>query len=441
MTNGTKVLWAISMGAAFFCGYFVNSTSISNLNSNQHNESSIIKQPVFKGSEIKVKDNVQLREVTQLEKVNVPVATEIDLNILIDDLKKLLDGEGFTFDMSSIAEAYGLIENLTEDELLTTLHLMKGELNKTKNITLLSLLTGQLATFDPIKTLSFIEEYIDIPQAKKSAVVTTLSKWAKEDPESAYYWYINPNNDLELNNQVASVGLFSIFNGLALRDANSAFDKLTELDSSNRNTRMAIVGFSQSLENKDDFIQFIERSEQLDNPQIKASIITTWVSKNPLESIEWSDSIQEQEQQQKMQSSIFKTWSNAEPTDAANWYIEKADESEKQSYATQIIRRWGMKDPNAALTWLDQQTTFDTQKSVAKLLSSSSYQNPQFTIDNIERLTNDKDKADMSFKIYSSLERSSTKKAAEFLTSSPYKEEIVKQQQRREMYRKKNGSY
>ncbi len=132
------------------------------------------------------------------------------------------------------------------------------------------------------------------------------------------------------------------------------------------------------------------------------------------------------------------TWSSAEPTNAANWYIEKASENEKQSHATKIIKMWGMRDPNAALTWLDQQATFDTQEPIAELLNFSTFRNPKFVIDNLERLTNDKEKADVSFSIYQSLERSSTKKAAEFLVSSPYKKEIEKKKQKVEEYKKKN---
>lgn len=424
MNNGVKALWLISIGAAFFLGYSVSPKP------NQNKASANIEQPKFKDSDTQVKENIQLKETTKLEKLNVPVVVKLDLNVLIDDLKNLLDGGVLTFDIAAIVEAYGLIENLTEEELLATLNSMKGELNKLKNQKLLTLLTARLATFDPIKTLSFIEEYIDAPQVKMSVMMSAVSEWVKQDPESAYYWYIDPNNGLDLNNNISSVGLFSIFNGLASQDANGAFDKLTELDSSGRDTKMAVMGFSQSLENKEDFIQFIERSDELDNPQIKTSIINNWVVKNALETIEWSDSIEEQGQQKKIQSTIFTTWSNAEPIKAANWYIEKANESEKQSHATTIIRRWSMKDPNAALTWLDQQTTFDTRKPVANLLSSSTYRNPQFAIDNLARLTSDKDKADMSFKIYCSLERSSTKKAADFLASSLYKEEIVKQHEK-----------
>jgi len=83
-----------------------------------------------------------------------------------------------------------------------------------------------------------------------------------------------------------------------------------------------------------------------------------------------------------------------------------------------------MRDPNEALNWLEQQTTFDTQTSTVKLLSSSTFSNPNFAVENLELLSNDKDKTNVSLDIYQALERSSTNKAADFLASSPYKNEI-----------------
>jgi len=422
MNNGTKVLWLISISTAFFLGYSVKPTT----KSNQNGTPLLIEQPKIKGSNKQVKENIQLRNTTKLEKLNASVLVKPDFNDLVNDLKSLLGGGQFSLNMASIAEAYGLVENLTQSQLLTTLNSMKGELNKLNNTPILSLLIGRLATFDPIQAVSFIEDNIDSPQAKMTAMMSALSSWVKDDPVSAYYWYVDPNNGSDLNPTVSQMGLLSIFNGLASHDANDAFDKLAELDNSGMDTSMATMGFSKSFENKEDFIQFIERSDELDNLKVKNSLLRSWVLKSPLEAIEWSNSIEEQGQQKKMQSTIFTTWSNAEPINAANWYIEKANESEKQSHATTIVRSWSSDDPNAALTWLDQQTTFDTQKPVAELLSSSTYRNPKFAIENLERLTSDKEKADMSFKIYLSLERSSTKKAAEFLASSPFKQEIVK---------------
>jgi len=275
------------------------------------------------------------------------------------------------------------------------------------------------------------------------AMMSVISSWAKDDPISAYYWYVDPNNSYASDNTFSSVGLLSIFNGLATQDTNDAFTKLTELDSSGLSTRMAAMGVSQAIENKEDFIQFIERSDELDNKNIKDSFISSWVLKNPAEVIEWSETIVEKEQQKKMQSTIFMNWSQAEATNAANWYIGTASESEseKQSNTTKIIKMWGMSEPNAALNWLDQQTSFDTQKPMVELLNSTTYFNTKFAIKNLDRLTSDKDKLNVSYGIYQSLERNSIKKAADFLLSSPYKEEIEKKKINFDNYMKKKNQH
>jgi len=439
MNNGMKILWLVSLGAAFLLGYSINSATSIVKNSNVQ----LIEQTKFTDTHPQSQDNTPLTKTAKLEKSNAVITVKSDLNNLLSNLENLLTGEQTSFDMAAIAQAYGLIENLTEDELLATLNLMKGNINKSKNADLLSLLVGRLATFEPLTAANFIEEHVDSSQVKMKAMMSVISSWAKDDPISAYYWYVDPNNSYASDNTFSSVGLLSIFNGLATQDTNDAFTKLTELDSSGLSTRMAAMGVSQAIENKEDFIQFIERSDELDNKNIKDSFISSWVLKNPAEVIEWSETIVEKEQQKKMQSTIFMNWSQAEATNAANWYIGTASESEseKQSNTTKIIKMWGMSEPNAALNWLDQQTSFDTQKPMVELLNSTTYFNTKFAMKNLDRLTSDKDKLNVSYGIYQSLERNSIKKAADFLLSSPYKEEIEKKKINFDNYMNKKNQH
>jgi len=419
MNNGMKVLWLASIGVAFFLGYSVRSTTT---NINEHNTSALIELPKQKQSGNQTEESNQSAQAIKIEKTNPTVKPE--LNNLLSDLRALLGGGHISMDMAATAQAYGLIENLTADELLEALSLMKGKLHKANNIQLLPLLIGRLAIFDPIKAVSFIEDNINAPQAKMTSMMSVLSSWVKEDPLSAYDWYINPSNGYTSGGMMQSVGHLTIFNGLAMSDANDAFAKLVELESSGGNTLMATIGFSQALENKEDFIKFIELSEQLDNFTVRENIVSSWVQKQPLETVEWLESIEDLEQQKKLKSAVFTTWSSAEPENAADWYVGQASENEKQFYAAKVVNNWAMRDPNEALNWLEQQTTFDTQTSTVKLLSSSTFSNPNFAVDNLELLSNDKDKTSVSLDIYRALERSSTNKAADFLASSPYKNEI-----------------
>jgi len=431
-----KILWPISIGAAFFLGYSMNFTT----KPDQNKKSQIIEQPNLNDSEIQNKAIIQLKKTTKLEKINAVVMVKPDLNNLLADLENLLDGNQFSFDMASIAQAYMLIENLTEDELLTTLSLMNGKLNKANNGELLTLLLGRLATFDPLRTANFIEDNIVSPQAKMTAMMSVISSWIKDDPTSAYNWYIDPTNSFSSDSNFSSIGFLAIFKGLASHDIDDAFTKLSELNYSATKIRMAAMGISQAIESKEDFIQFIQRSDELDDKSIKGSFISSWVLKNPLETVEWSESILDEAQQRKMQSTIFMNWTSTEPAKAADWFIGTANDSEKGSHATKIIDMWGRREPNAALAWLDQQAGFDTQKSIAKLLNSSAYMNTKFTIDNLDRLTSDKAKTKISYRIYQALQRSSSTKAAEFLSSSPYQEEIEKKQVILDKYKKEKVS-
>jgi hypothetical protein len=114
------------------------------------------------------------------------------------------------------------------------------------------------------------------------------------------------------------------------------------------------------------------------------------------------------------------------PQEAANWHMDNADDKTKQKAANEIIQNWSYRDPKAAMTWLDNQEGLDKDKSVKKIISSSIYSNPNFAIDNLEKLSSDKDKKQLSQQIYAQLKRNSPKKAADFLEDSPFKEELAK---------------
>lgn len=435
MKKGFKVLWPVSLGIAFLLGYSYkqpeghhqNSTSLP-LNS--------FEEPNGKLALLK---NTERKNIISNNEAVAIEAVKLSLESTIDALKNLVGGRHFAVDMASLVKAYGLIEKLTEEELTTALILMGAELNNPSNTQLLSMLISRLAVIDPTKTFALIDEYIKAPQAKNHAMRSAVSSWAKEDPESAYYWYIDLNNDEYTKGTFSSMGIHAIFVGLASKDVNDAFNKLSEIENTGTKIHLAAQGFSQSLNNKEEYIEFIERSEELDNLKIKYSLVRNWAQKSPLEVIEWSDTLEESKQQEKLQETIFRAWSSTAPQTAANWYIEKADESNKQSQASNIILSWGMQDPKAALNWLDEQSNFDTQSTIVQLFNRTTYSDPDFVIDNFERLNNDKDKGNTSFYIYQSLERSSPKKAAEFLSASPFKKEIIKQQRMMEKYQKERG--
>jgi len=433
MTNGTKLLWLTSVAGAFLLGYSANS-------SNEINKQKLA-QPIAQVKPVLIRKNIE--ETTyveaQLKQDNavVEAIAKPMANDLLVDLKQLLVGGQMVTDMAGIAQAYGLVKNLSEQELLAVLNLMTDEANNPKNLQLVSLLTGRLATFDPMSAIGIIEDNITAPQAKMTAMLSALSSWTKEDPIGAYHWYTDPNNGNNQEGMYQSMGQLAIFNGLATNDTNDAFTKLTELGSSGGNTMFAAMGFSQSLESKADFINFIEQASELDDNQIKESLITAWVQRSPLETVEWLETVENKEQHTQLQTKVFHSWMASDPSNAADWFLTAA--SDKQSRATKIIQSWGMGDPNAALSWLDRQSDFDKEQPTAQLLNSSVYSNSQFAIDNLELLSTDKAKESLSSNIYRKLFRSNSRKAAEFLASSPYKSAIEKSNRQMADYKKRKG--
>lgn len=434
MSNGIKVLWSISIVGAFFLGYAIKSSIVPAIATTTEPTEQVKPTQINHRGEI----NTHKAQKQQQKTLVKQVSSKPVINDLLADLKQLLSGGQMMTDMAAIAEAYDLVKDLSESELLSVLNSLRSGANNPKNNQLVSLLIGRLAAFDPVSAIHFIDNNISTPQAKMVSMMSALSSWTKADPISAYHWYIDPNNGHSSGGMFQSMGLMTLFNGLAEKDANDAFMKLTELENSGTEILMAAVGFSQSLESSNDFIHFIGQASELDDSRVKESLITSWVQKNPLETVEWLESIEDTEQKPQLQTKVFQSWMATEPLNAADWYLTTANNNEKISHAVEIIQSWGMGDPKAALNWLERQADFDKSQPIAKLLNSAVYMNINFAIDNLELLSTDKEKIKLSSSIYSALERANSRKAAGFLASSPYREGIEKIKQELASYDNKS---
>jgi len=426
MSNGMKGLWLLSVISAFFFGYFSSNQFSAELNSS----------PVevkLSTPEEKVTNELKLQASTKkvFEKEQVVIESKPSIENTIQDLTELLSGSQYFTDIATIAEAYNLIADMTEDELLQSLYALEGKLNEGENAQLVSIFIGRLASYDPKAAAEFVEANITNFTVKIIAINSALASWAKTEPFVAYEWYMNENNQQSSNAPLKNAGLAGIFIGMTKHDPNQAFEQLIELSSLGKSDVIATTSFAFALNDKEDFGYFLERSMELDEQGIKEGILRRWATEDPQAAIEWSENILDPKEQRHIEKSIFDSWMSSNPEKAANWYISKASTDELSERASKVISRWSYSDPQSAIDWLDKQQGFETQRQIREIVRNASYSDTQFAIDNLERISDIKEKTSVAYSIYLSMSRKNPTKAEAYLANSPYKSDIEAQQQAR----------
>ncbi|WDE07068.1 hypothetical protein SG34_009345 [Thalassomonas viridans] len=426
MKKGLFALWLSSVGLSFFLGYKISPAHQPQTTPNQpefapaRSENTSI-AGVTAGKQQTTAPRVTTRPTSQAG-TNEPVRVADSLA----QIKALLGNGNMLMDMEGIAQSYLLVKNFSEQDVLDSLALLQNELEQTDNMMPLMLLLGRYAELNPQQAIAFAENNIHSSQSKMTAMSSVIGAWAKQDPQAAYDWFLASEQDSADSGffNANSVGLMAIFNGLANRDLNDAIDKLADISDSNSDTMMAINGITTSFTDKAQFIRLMEKTEEFDDRRIQESILSTWTMKNPEDTVEWLDTIEDLEHKKALQQDVLRNWMFTEPLDAATWYMGSAGDSDKQAAGEQIISHWGRNNPQATLNWLEQQPEIDNEASTRNLLETSVFEHPQFAIDHLERLSSDSDKQRISFNIYLALEHESKQKAANFVASSPYKEAL-----------------
>ena len=424
MNKSLIAAWAISLGAAFYLGMNLrpDSDSVNKSNSqektlkeNGHQNSSTVAADDSSGEARRLNAN--------------PVRKKVPVNIVMADLKALLGDTGMmSMDMAALAESYYLVKDLDEEDLLEALSQLQGNLNNPGNLLPLMLILGRYAELNPQNAMAFYENNITSPQAKMVALSGILSSWAKTDPEGAYEWFQNKGDKDNSGGMMGgnSFSLVYIFQGLAKKDLNGAIEKLKSVGDESFKLQMAVSGVASSLRTKEDFIEFMEKVPEFKNKNAGRTVIQNWVMRNPEEAVAWVDGLEDKKRQKELSKNVFNGWMMTEPQKAAEWYMGKAEGDDRQMVANNIASSWGMSNPEASIAWLEKQEGVDTQKSLKAIYSSAIYNNPVYVADNLEKLSAEKDRKEISLQLYQQLKNVNKDKAQEFFDKSPYKEELKK---------------
>jgi len=433
MKNGLIISWLLSITAAFFVGYHFKTIKQPIVMSSEPDvtlEGQSVNQEVIAIAQKKTREVGGLANELTL-KTDLP---QNKISSIVQELQFLLGNNLSGIDMPSISNAYQLIKNLSEAEVIEALYLLEGDFNKTQISMPLNLLLSRFAEINPEEALLFVDNNLLSTQGRMSSTLSILTTWSKSDPEGAYIWH--QQSRLSENNggmyDTRNMGLFSIFNGLANNNLPDAIDKLKILASQGEDIQMAGMAVTRSLNSLAEYIDFIDQTKSLENDQLLNTIVSSWAAKNPDETLLWLDTVEGEKEQ--LSEIVLNSWMNNAPKKAADWYINQSNE--KQKATNRIVQSWGARNPKATLNWLNQQEGIDQQKSLERLLSSTMYSNTNFAIDNLNSLSDDVRKKRLSTSIYVSLKRNNKKKANEFLNNSSYKEHILKSEIRMNRYKR-----
>ena len=410
------IIWSVSVGIAYFLGYFVREIGPISLDAvaitSPNNPK--ISTEYKKASPILTKQDNELKETEVLP---------TDQKSIIAEVISLLSGDPYFFDLASVSKAYSLVSKFSEQQVSDALMEMEGKLNSPKNAIYLNLLISRYAELDPLGAIDFIGNNISSPWAKSSSLGAAVSTWSKRDPTGAYYWAVdNPESE---NDFMSSYKYSSIFKGLAKQDVNDAYSKLSGITNQGTNFHMAARGIAAVLDDSESFSTFYQQVKGLGAKRVVNSAITTWVNNDPMEVANWLENMEENKDKREMQDATLSQWVLSEPVQAVTWYMNQGYGGDTQSYANKVASSWGRTDPKQTLEWINQQPNIDKEIVTQNLLQSSVYSNIQFAIDNTELLSSEKNKKNISQKIYFYLKRSNKEQADKFVNDSLYKDYLL----------------
>lgn len=340
--------------------------------------------------------------------------------MLLDELSSE-DGEATYY--AQLANAWGVISKLDETQLYEALLFLQSDANKLENRELLAMLLTEYSRYAPEQAMSLMEQTTDDIGIRSFYARKVLAQWSKQEPQSAFNWYLQNKN----NYQRYSDGFVSgLFKALAANDIYDAVDKLNNLSTSRFAVQRAVSGITANLSSNDDFAAMLERARLQNNERVNKAIVAQWAKEDPYAAIEWLDS--RNLNNKDMQKTILTKWmlnSSQNPDAAVDWYLQQglSDDSEKR--VNDIMRNFARVDADAGLKWLSNSSLANKQNALLSLITSSAGMNPDFAIKSIPMIDDEQQQRIASTRLYRTLSRNDPQKAQSFANSSPFKDELL----------------
>ena len=423
------VFWAVSVLMAFVAGYYLAAPKLSSPGPIQ---SDIVSTPTstltttgLQSSAISINSSVNSTTSDETTAKQEDLAqADLPLQKMIGKLLyELSSDDGEATDYAQLAKAWGVISKLDEGQLYDALLFLQSDAKNGENRELLAMVLTEYTRYAPEQAMSLMEQTNDDMSMKSFYARKVLTQWSKQEPQSAFNWYLQNKN----NYQRYSTGFISgLFKALAANDIYDAVDKLNSLSTSRFTVQRAVNAIATNLSDNDDFSAILEHASLQNNEQTNKAIVAEWASKDPYAAIEWLDN--RNLISTDIQRTILNKWmfSSAEnPAAAANWYMQQglSDNSEKR--VNDIMQNFARVDANAGLKWLNNSSLANKQNALFSLITSSAAMNPDFAIKSIPTIADEQQQRIASARLYRTLSRNDPQKAQSFANSSPFKDELL----------------
>lgn len=426
------IFWIISLLLAFTIGQqFQHSAPLTQtVSSSEIDDGSILNSPHSSNLNLTLSTSNKINTEVLPEKTNEDTLTTTDL---INQLGSLTDSQTMV-NYAGIAEAYQLIEQLDLTEILSALELLKDKASDPKHLVSINLLLSIYARSEPSLAMSYIKDNIHSKTASMQANMVVLGTWAENEPLNTLDWY--RQNDV-VTGPFSSVPLIIIFKGLANKDLDVAISQLTGLSNYVIEISSAINGIAETLQSSEQFSYFLSQLTEFDNKEMEKSVVSSWTRKRPYEALGWVSEVENSSRREELENSLYKSWLTLQPQEAADSLIASATPENLNARAKQVVDSVSFMDPQWTLDWIGTQPDIKTDELLSEVLNNSTYSNPGFAAENLDLLTDEKRKIDISRAIYEGYARISQTKAEEFLASSSNKDEVEKEIEQFRKYREK----
>lgn len=422
------LLWPISLLASFYLGYSLTKPDSSAPATEARvglNENKALSEPLVSNSKQLATQKANAQVSIPKRAVNT-TATDIPLDEVVAQARALMGTSRYSLDFKGVANTYNLVQSLSEDELKDILLANFSAGGNARDANILAIFISQYAEYNPQGALDFIDANIEAPNARLVSTISAIKAWTNVDPEGAFGWYqmqiLNANNQGLMNG--VSNSLAVIFDGLAKKDIDLALASLYELQEGGRDLQMAVAGLANALTEKSQFADLLSKTRDMQNKQVRSSILSVWGAQNPREIGDWLDNEYLGEDKKHLRERAMSTWMLSEPEGSAEWFMQGVSSEDRQESVEKVVKEWSLSSPQGALEWLRSQREIDFDSALSTLLVESSFSNSDFVLKHIELLDDKEQKQEIAFNLYLALKYKSEKQAEEFKNSSRYTDYI-----------------
>lgn len=424
MSSKTGLICLVACAVSFSAGYLLkgSQTKVTNLSENHDSQSNDISQP----------DPVRDIKLPTSRKPTTPsqaafIAEQDPFDAIDDFLNRYKDTNYLTIPNKALAPLYLQLSQLDEYQLQQNAEELINQLPNPAASRLLGITLEVLAESQPLQALNMALNISDTEQYKWAYAWSVLSTWSANSPVEAFEWYVvqdfkQPHlKGFGTQNMVST----AVLSGLYSYDKSLAVSKISELSQQHKINPSTMSLISQNINHSDEFRSLLNALGSAQNPDNGAiEVVGEWFSKQPQDAAAWVNMLNEEQKSPRLFRHALNRWVESEPTQASDWYIKQFNEPDKLMAISEAASRFANKDPKAALDWVDSLGRSDTQNAIEDLLQSASYDDPDFALAHLDRVTEEKRKVSILQSAIYSIKRQDPQRAQNIIESSPYKSEL-----------------